>query len=268
MSVRIGHASIDENGRAYGGQPGDQTGREVCIRSWYNRPWTLLLRPVSRETAERMAAFCEGVCKNANVGYNQYQRNSLREAAKAAGWDPAKIGRCDTDCSAFMTVCAEAAGVDVSGCYTYGNAPVTQTMGTAFPATGAFTALRESKYLTGTSYLRRGDILVYEPGHTVMVLDDGDLVKEEEPKLTKADLDRILADFRTELFDELDKRLLGAGSTPSVWAVNELQEAVERGITDGSRPKGYATREEVALMVNRGVDAASACRIESLDDGK
>ena len=173
MSVYIGHASIDENGRAYGGVAGDQTGQEVCIRTWYNRPWTVLLRPVSAAVAERMALFCEGVCKNDNVGYNQYQRNTLRLCAKAVDWDPAKIGRCDTDCSAFMTVCAEAAGVDVSGCYSYGNAPVTQTMRAKFVATGAFTALTDSKYLTSDAYLRRGDILVYEPGHTVMVLTDG-----------------------------------------------------------------------------------------------
>lgn len=174
MSVLIGHASIDENGRAYGGVPGDQTTREVCTRYWYNRPWTVLLRPVSATTAEKMAAFCEAVCKNDMVGYNQYQRNSLRAAAQKAGWDPAKIGRCDTDCSAFMTVCAEAAGVDVSKCYTYGNAPVTQTMRSDFAKTGAFTVLTDSKYLTSDKYLKRGDILVYEPGHTVMVLTNGE----------------------------------------------------------------------------------------------
>ena len=83
------------------------------MSSWYARPWTVLLRPTCAATAERMAAFCEGVCRNDNVGYDQYQRNTLRTAAREADWDPAKIGPCETDCSAFMTVCAEAAGVDV-----------------------------------------------------------------------------------------------------------------------------------------------------------
>ena len=92
MSVLIGHASIDERGKAYGGAAGDQSGREVCVRSWYARPWTVLLRPTCAATAERMAAFCEGVCRNDNVGYDQYQRNTLRTAAREAGWDPAKIG--------------------------------------------------------------------------------------------------------------------------------------------------------------------------------
>ena len=30
MSVTIGHASIDENGKAYNGAAGDQTAKEVC----------------------------------------------------------------------------------------------------------------------------------------------------------------------------------------------------------------------------------------------
>ena len=40
MAVKIGHASIDENGKAAGGKAGDQTGREVCVRDWdwYNKP--------------------------------------------------------------------------------------------------------------------------------------------------------------------------------------------------------------------------------------
>lgn len=41
---KIVHASIDENGTIYGKKPGDQTGREICIRSYYNKPWTAVYR--------------------------------------------------------------------------------------------------------------------------------------------------------------------------------------------------------------------------------
>lgn len=41
---QIVHASINELGRATGGQPGDQTGREFCVRSYYNYPWDVILR--------------------------------------------------------------------------------------------------------------------------------------------------------------------------------------------------------------------------------
>ena len=37
-------ASINEKGRATGGQPGDQTGKEFLVRSYRNYPWTHILR--------------------------------------------------------------------------------------------------------------------------------------------------------------------------------------------------------------------------------
>lgn len=176
MAVIIGHASIDERGKANSGQAGDQTGREVCTRNWYNRGWTVLLRAKDPAVAERMAKACEAGCANNHIGYDQYQRNTLRTRAREAGWDLSKISvDCETDCSAFMTVCAEAAGIDMDGTYTSGNAPVTQNMRQKFTATGAFTALTDSKYLASDQYLKRGDILVYEKGHTVMVLSNSDL---------------------------------------------------------------------------------------------
>ena len=48
-----------------------------------------------------------------------------------------------------------------------------------------------------------------------------------------------------------DALLTGADTKPSGWAEDELTEAVAAGITDGSRPRGYATREEAAIMVLR-----------------
>lgn len=42
----IVHASINEKGTAKGGKTGDQTGKEICIRSYYEHPsgWTYHLR--------------------------------------------------------------------------------------------------------------------------------------------------------------------------------------------------------------------------------
>jgi len=48
---RLVHASINEKGTVTGGIPGDQTGGEICIRSYYNRPWTNILRYTAEETA-------------------------------------------------------------------------------------------------------------------------------------------------------------------------------------------------------------------------
>ena len=52
-----------------------------------------------------------------------------------------------------------------------------------------------------------------------------------------------------KLIDErLEAVLKGYNSKPSNWAKEILKEAVEEGITDGTRPKGYLTREEGAAM--------------------
>lgn len=184
-SPMIGHASIDENGRASGGQAGDQTGKEVCVRTWYNSSWNKMIRPKSADVAEKMARFVEAVCNGNMVGYDQGQRNTLRTYAKAAGWDGSKITtKCETDCSAFMTVAAEAAGIDVE--YTEGwNAPVTGNMCDRFKATGAFDVLTDKKYLTSPDYVRRGDILVRTSGHTAMVLTNGSLSGAEPTEDTQ-----------------------------------------------------------------------------------
>lgn len=42
---QLSFASIDENGRATGGQSGDQTGAETKTRSYYNYPWNAYYRP-------------------------------------------------------------------------------------------------------------------------------------------------------------------------------------------------------------------------------
>lgn len=41
---KIAQASINEKGTAVGGAPGDQTGREFLVRSYYNFPWDYVLR--------------------------------------------------------------------------------------------------------------------------------------------------------------------------------------------------------------------------------
>lgn len=187
MAILIGHASIDENGKISGGTAGDQTGKEVCTRGWYNSGWQTVLRCKDSDKAEKMAHECEAACLNPNIGYDQGQRNTLRKAAKATNFDLSKVGKCECDCSALMAVCAECADIEIP--YTYDNAPSTRTMVTAFKSTGEFDVLTESKYLTSDKYLRRGDILV-KNGHTAMALQDGEygreqLVSIKVPKLGK-----------------------------------------------------------------------------------
>lgn len=65
----------------------------------------------------------------------------------------------------------------------------------------------------------------------------------EEPELTK---DEIKALVQAEL-----KAILAGGDTPSAWAADEWSKAINLGITDGSKPTGYVTREQCAAMTLR-----------------
>ena len=170
MAVYIGHASIDERGKAKGGAAGDQTGKEVYKRTWYSKPWHTVFRPKSAAVAEKIAKAMEQACANNNIGYDQYQRTTLYTLAKAKGWDISKVTtKCETDCSALVAVCCNAAGVTVSkDMYTGNEAAVLK-------GTGKFTVYTESKYIGGSSYLKRGDILLGN-GHTAIVLSNGDKV--------------------------------------------------------------------------------------------
>lgn len=172
MAVRIGHASIDERGQGRNGAAGDQTGREVYTRDYYSKGWNVVLRPLSADVAEKSAKACEAGCANNHIGYDMNQRNTLHTQAAKVGHNLAKVNtNCETDCSAFMTECAIAAGVMALD-YT-GNAPTTSTMRRTFTQTGAYKALTDSKYLTSDAYLKRGDILLNEGSHTAMVLTNG-----------------------------------------------------------------------------------------------
>lgn len=176
MAIKIGHSSIDENGKIAGGALGDQTGKEVCTRAWYNGGWNIVLRPNSASLAEKSAQFVEAICANNNVGYDQYNRNSLYKLASANGFNGKTVGKCECDCSSFMHTAAIAGGANIH----YGsNGATTRTLRTVLGNSGYYTLLKESKYLTSDKYLKRGDILVKEGSHTVMALGNG---SEEQPK--------------------------------------------------------------------------------------
>ncbi|MCQ2609150.1 MAG: peptidoglycan-binding protein [Bacteroidales bacterium] len=172
--MRIGHASISENnnnGRDGRAKAGDQTGKEVCIRTYYKKGWQYLLRCKDSAKAEKMAQVCEALANNPCVGYDQSQRLTLHKELAKLNYDYTKLNTaCECDCSSFMTACAECAGIFPA--YTNGNAPVTANMVNIFKKTGMFDVLTEG--INEEYNLRRGDILVGAPNtHTVMVLDNG-----------------------------------------------------------------------------------------------
>lgn len=167
MSVKIGHARIDENGKAYNGKAGDQNKKEVMESDWYNGSWIAVFRPKDATVAEKIAKTCEQACANNHIGYDQYQRTTLFAEAKNKNWDLSKITKdVETDCSALVSVCINAAGITISKDMWTGNEE------SLIKKTEKFDILKESKYLTSSNYLKRGDILL-KSGHTVIVLSNG-----------------------------------------------------------------------------------------------
>lgn len=171
MGIRIGHASISENGTVNGAK-GDQTKKEVCIRDWYNKPWDYMAIHPNASVREKHAAAVEAACKNDNIGYSQYgsdNRNTLNTLAKKVGYDLSKVGKCNCDCSSLQNVAAVASG---SGA-TYGsNGWTTSTMKAALQKLG-YKIITASEYLSSSAYCVRGAIYVKASSHTVCGLDNG-----------------------------------------------------------------------------------------------
>lgn len=182
MAVKVGSARIDENGKTHGGKAGDQNGKEVSTQAWYRhkKGWRVL-RCKNADKADKIARAMQAACDNANIGYDQYQRDTLYNLAKTVDFDPGRVKTpCETDCSALVRVCCAYAGVMVGNMRTTNEAKI-------LLASGEFTELKGAKYTDQSAYLRRGDILVTRTqGHTVVVLTNGSKAEttpaEETPR--------------------------------------------------------------------------------------
>lgn len=187
MEVKIGHANLDEEGRIVGGKGGDQTGAEVTIAEWWPMGWTHLVRAKNPEDAEKIAVTMEAACKNDNIGYDQNERLTLYNLAKAVNFDLAKISMpCECDCSSLVGVCANAIGANVNPAIVTGN------MVNALKNSGKFEVLTASKYLSESGYLKRGDILVKQYKHTVVVLSSGRHITANEEAIQPKPVETVM----------------------------------------------------------------------------
>lgn len=162
--IIIGSARMGENGRTTGGKAGDQKQKttedysgEVSMQNFYHhRKGWYILRWKDAAFAEECAKAMRRACNNANIGYDQNQRNGILKAGTRTSI------KTECDCSALVRQCIkEAAAVD-PGNFT------TSTEVTILKATGLFQA--PIKYRSGTP-LYNGDILVTcAKGHTAVVV--------------------------------------------------------------------------------------------------
>ena len=211
MAVMIGSARIDENGRAHGGKAGDQTGKEASTQNWYkhSKGW-VVLRAKDPKKAEKIAQAMRAACANDNIGYDQYQNQTLWNEVKDKGYDPAKASKpCETDCARLVRVCCAYAGIMARDFYT-------ATEAAYLMDTGEFVKFTSSKYTNQDDYLGEGDILVTKTkGHTAVALTNGDKYdgEVEEPSIPLGS--RILRDGDDgKDVEDLQRRLKAAGYDP------------------------------------------------------
>lgn len=179
MSTLIAHASIDERGKASGGIAGDQSKKEVCIREWYSKPWSYVIRFTDVNMAEKVAQAMEAAAKNDNIGYNQNKRNTLLAEARKHNYDVSKVNTpCDTDCSALVSVACMFAGVPESALTLQGNCAHTRNIKQMLKSTGEVEIYTTSLYTAKTEKLKRGDILLKEGSHVAVVVKNDILLKE------------------------------------------------------------------------------------------
>lgn len=171
---KISNSGGDEYGGIHGGAAGDQTGNEWCIRSWYNRPWSCVLRHPNQEVRELIAELGIEAANNNKIGYDQYQRDTYWNQLQSVGYRPSKITvACESDCSAGVIANTKAVGylLGISALKNIG-ATYTGNMRSAYQNAG-FQVLTESKYLTSSDYLVPGDILLNDTHHTATNLGIG-----------------------------------------------------------------------------------------------
>ena len=174
MAVKIGNASISENGTIRG-KAGDQTGKEVCTRNWYkhSKGW-YALECIVPGMDEYIAEAMEKACANPDIGYNQYENGTLWENVKAYGYDPSKTTKkVNTDCARLVRLCVQYAcvkmGIDIIVPDFY-----TATMANVLVRTGLFRKLSDAKYTAQDAYLRRGwPMVTRTKGHAIVVLENG-----------------------------------------------------------------------------------------------
>ena len=263
MAVKIGHASISEIG-TISGKAGDQTGKEVFTRNWYkhSKGW-VTLEFIDPKMGEYAAEAMEMACANPDIGYNQYENQTLWNDVKPFDWNPSKTTKkVNTDCARLIRVCVQYAvakcGLDIIIPDFY-----TVTEAAVLMATGLFKKHTEAKYNTQDTYLKRGMIQVTKTkGHTLMILGKGSKA-DAAPMPEKAYVlgERTLRNgSEGEDVKELQQLLIQFGYDLGVWAddgdFGDLTEAAVRSFQwkNDLEVDGIVGKDTIAALFAPGED--------------
>lgn len=168
MPISIIHASINENGKITGGKPGDQTGKEVCVRKWYSKPWDYYIECTDESLADTAAGIFEEVAESNICGYDQGDRLGLYNELISCKGDVSKMKKCSADCSSAVAAIYKFLGIPISASCT------TRNIRKALLSTGKFRAFSDAMHTADDRYAQRGGLYLKEGSHIVMAKDNGE----------------------------------------------------------------------------------------------
>lgn len=165
----IGEARCNEKGTLSGGKPGDQTGKEVGMGSWYSGGWIYHFRAKDASIRDKLAQAMIDTCNNSNIGYN------IDVPERYAAWDNAENNKHnikgiskkgDTTCSQAVSMCMRAVGIPKQYAPRFMDIA---TMTRVMKSSPYFTMRTVSAYVNSAANLLPGDILL-SSHHTVIVV--------------------------------------------------------------------------------------------------
>ena len=178
----ISNCGQDERKQYHGGKAGDQTGKEYCLKAWYNRPWTVILRYPNPTVRMKIAMMAIEAALNNNIGYDQDDRLTFWKSLKAANYDIENIKTpCEADCTSSTSAIVKATGylLGIPGLERVPNNCTSRNMRQQFTAAG-FIPLTNEQYLKSPNYLVPGDILLYESHHAAINVTLGKSVPNDD----------------------------------------------------------------------------------------
>ena len=261
MAVTIGSARSDERGKITGGKSGDQkSGKEVSTQAWYKhaKGWRVL-RCTVPALRIYIAEAMKMACANDNIGYDQYQRNTLYNLVYAKDFDPSKATtKVETDCSALVCVCVLYAlrkgGIDVS----VPNFNTSSEVNTLLK-TGYFKELKGSEYTSKSDRLAAGDILCTKTkGHTVIVITSGDKADDTVVEKVYSLGDRVLRNgMEGKDVKELQSRLIDLGYGCGKWGADgDFGDATELAVENFQRDHNCGIDGEVGEETLKALEKA------------
>lgn len=191
MALIIGHASIDEYGKISGGSAGDQTGKEVCTRSYYlhSKGW-YLLRPKSIVHANAIVESMLRACNNNNLGYDQGNRLGIIK------YGTGTTTKTECDCSSLVRQCIiEGTGVDTGNFTTANEVAAIERTGLFEPAIA----------VTSSTVMYNGDILVTKTkGHTAIIVSGNSRLKESTSASSRYTQKQFIRDVQAAIGAKVD----------------------------------------------------------------